>query len=340
MKRTIVTSILGLVALFLFMASAEAQQIRKAGLNAGLFLKIGVGARAIGLGSAVTTLSGDANQMFWNPAGTALEGERFQAAFSYNKWIADLKHNAAAVTYNFSGVGTIGVGFISFGVSDIPADRDIYAAPDLKPFQIDQSTAPTYDYLDLALAINYSRYFFDKLALGVTAKYIHERIDDQSVATVAFDFGSIYKIGIADWQIGARLQNLGGDLKYYDISYDLPLTFSIGSSIKPYKLEDHSVLLAVDGVKTQDGPQYVFAGGEYTFMDMIAVRGGYKFNYSGTKIDSTTIRPEIKTTIEGISLGAGLYVDVAGYNLKLDYAFTRMELFDNVHRVSVRFSWK
>lgn len=340
MERKRIASAIGLIVLLLFASGVDAQQVRKAGLNAGVFLKIGVGARSVGLGSAVTTMAGDANQIFWNPAGTALQDERFQAAFSYNKWIADLKHNAAALTYNMPGVGTFGLGFISFGVSDIPADRDIYTAPDLKQFQIDQNPTSTYDYRDIAFAVSYARYFFDKLALGFTAKYIHQKIDDQNVSGVAFDFGSIYKIGIADWQIGARLQNLGSDFKYYDISYNLPLTFSLGTSIKPYKDENNSVLFAVDGVKTQDGPQYVFAGGEYTFMNMISVRGGYKLNYSGTKIDSTSTRGEIKSTIEGVSLGAGLNVDVTGYNIKVDYAFTKMDLFDNVHRVSVRFGWK
>ncbi|MEK6570888.1 MAG: hypothetical protein AABZ61_05925, partial [Bacteroidota bacterium] len=121
MKREKLFSAIGLVLLLLYASTVDAQQVRKAGLNAGVFLKIGVGARAVGLGSAVTTLGGDANQIFWNPAGTAMQDERFQAAFSYNKWIADLKHNAAAITYNMPDVGTIGIGFISFGVSDIPA---------------------------------------------------------------------------------------------------------------------------------------------------------------------------------------------------------------------------
>jgi hypothetical protein len=340
MERNRLLIALGLLALFVLATGIEAQQIRKAGLNAGVFLKIGVGARAVGLGSAVTTISGDANQIFWNPAGTALQEERFQASFSYNKWIADLKHNAAAITYNMEGVGTIGLGFISFGVSDIPADRDIYTAPDLIPFQIDQNPAATYDYRDLALAVSFSRYFFDKLALGVTTKYVHQKIDDQNVSAIAFDFGSIYKIGLADWQIGARLQNLASDFKYYDISYNLPLTFSIGSSIKPYKDENNSILLAVDGVKTQDGPQYVYAGGEYTLMNMVSVRGGYKLNYSGVTSDTTSTRGKIKATIEGVSLGAGLNFDVSAYNIKVDYAFTKMDLFDNVHRITVRFGWK
>lgn len=82
----------GLIALILMVmlaapTAANAQQIRKAGLNAGVFLKVGVGARAIGLGSATTSLANDVNQIFWNPAGIALENEELQASFSYNRWL-------------------------------------------------------------------------------------------------------------------------------------------------------------------------------------------------------------------------------------------------------------
>ena len=40
--------------------------------------------------------------------------------------------------------------------------------------------------------------------------------------------------------------------------------------------------MAVDATKPQDGPLYFFSGLEYSFMNMFALRGGYKFNYSGT----------------------------------------------------------
>ena len=47
-------------------------------------------------------------------------------------------------------------------------------------------------------------------------KYISEKIDDQNASSVAFDFGSVYNIGVLDWKIGARMSNLGSDIKFYD----------------------------------------------------------------------------------------------------------------------------
>jgi hypothetical protein len=315
-------------------------QDRKAGLTGAAFLKVGVGARAVAMGTATTALSGDVNQMFYNPAGIALKDEKLQASFSYNKWIADLAHNAAAVSYNLEGIGTIGVGFIMFGVSDIETiDRDIPIDPDLRPFQVDFNTG-TYDYSDIAAQVSFSRYVVENLSLGITAKYISQSIDGESATAFAFDFGSVYHIGLMDWTIAARFNNLGSDLKYYDIASGLPLQFTIGSAISPYKNENMKVMVAVDATKPQDGPLYFFSGAEVSLFDMVAVRGGYKVNYSGTDETTGLNRPAINTTIEGISAGAGFHTTLQDYMVGVDYAYTQMDLIDAVHRITLTIGLK
>jgi hypothetical protein len=320
---------------------ADAQN-RKAGLNAAAFLKIGVGARQVGLGSAATALTGDAANMYWNPAGIVLANDQLgQASFTYNKWIADLNQQAAAVTYNFRDIGTIGVGFMTFGISGIKADRDVYPGdPALQALQIDQMSSDTYDYRDLLLQLSYARSITDQLSLGINFKYISQKIDDQSAQTVAFDFGSVYDIGVMNWKIGARLCNLGGDMKFYDFAQSIPLTFSIGTSITPYSDDVNKVMVAVDGVKPQDGLQYYYAGLEYSFMDMVSVRGGYKFNYSGANDGGSSFAPQINTTIERFSLGAGFQTTFSDYGIRLDYAYTQMDLVDAVHRITLQCTMK
>jgi hypothetical protein len=285
----------------------------------------------------VGALRSDVNQMFWNPAGIALStgDARVQAAFHYNKWIADLGHSSAAFAYNWENVGTIGVGFISFGVSGIPADRDIPTDPALRQFQIDFSSSATYDYRDIAVQLSYARFVTDKLSLGITAKIISQSIDGVTARALAFDAGSVYDIGVLDWKIAARFNNLGSDLKFYDIAFGLPLSFSIGTAISPLKTDENELMVAVDAVKSQDGPQYFFSGVEYTFMKLISVRGGWKLNYSGTDDGGTSSRSAINSTIEGLSLGAGVKTNVEGYEVGVDYSFTKMDLLSAAHRISV-----
>jgi hypothetical protein len=303
----------------LALATTTSEAQRKAGRNGGVFLEIGVGAREIALGSATTALSNDANQHFWNPAGTALTADQtFSAAFSYNQWIADLNHAAAAVGFQALG-GTITVGAQSLSITGIPANRQNgYEDPILQGLVTDEETSAEYDYQDVAIGVSYARYFLDRLSLGGTFKVINESIDGRSLA--------------------ARISNLGSDVSFEFQDNPLPLTFSIGSTIYPVQQDYVSVMVALDATKTMDSQQALFGGGELALYDILFLRGGYKFNYSGSTDDGTTLRPSVDTTIEGFSAGAGLAYDMSGMKVSVDYAYTDMDLLDAVNRITLKVS--
>ncbi len=332
--------------IFLFMMIVSVvvftqSQSRRAGANGAAFLNVGVGAKNVALGSATTALSNDVNQVFWNPAGVALKDETMQVSFNYNKWFAELNHNSAAISYNVPNIGTFALGVITFGASDIPADRDFYPNnPELWPYQVDDKSTDTYNYLDMAVSLTYSRYLLDNLSIGVTAKFINEAIDEKNASAVAFDLGTCYDIGIYNWKVAARMNNLGSDMTFYDFPTALPLVFSVGTSVVPINEDYAKLFLTMDAIKFQDGPQYFFAGGEVTVMDLVSFRGGYKFNYSDTKDDGTSWRPQYETTIEGFSAGLGVKIPIPEYNISLDYSYTDMKLFDGIHRISLNFGLK
>jgi len=315
-----------LSALAFMLPALGAAQVRKTGITGLAFLKVGVGARQVALGSAATSLHGDASMMFWNPAGVALADGKTQLTFTYNKWIADLGHYAAAVTHDFGGLGTVGVGFIGFGKSGIPAARDAN----------DPETSDTYDYLDTALQLTYAKSFTDHLALGISVKYLNESISGVSASAFAVDFGSTYNLGWRNLTLGARVNNLGSDLKFFNKPTPLPLNFSFGVSGDVVNSENHQVIFAVDATKPQDTEQLFFSGGEYTFNKLFSVRGGYKFLYSGRDD-----RLGLQTSDEGLTFGGGLNLNFSGYNAKVDYAYTDFgSLFDTVHKVSVTFQFQ
>ena len=329
------------LALSLFLGglvATPAQAQRNAGRNSAAFLEIGVGAREVAMGSAVSSVSNDANQIFWNPAGTALrEDQTLSASFSYGSWIGDLGYTAVAGGYNLGAFGTVTVGVQAFGVSGIQANRQNgYDDPVLQGQVTDTGTSETYDYRDLAASVSYSRYVVDRLALGATAKVVNETIDGESASAVGFDFGSVYDIGLNGWKISARINNLGTSMSYFNQENPLPLNFSIGTSIYPVNTEQLRLMVAADAVKQQDSPQLIFSGAELSFFDLLFLRGGYKFNYSGASDDGTAEREAINTTVENYSLGGGIQYVISDNPVAIDYAFTSMDLFDNVHRISLR----
>jgi hypothetical protein len=342
-------SSLSIVALLLvvFATGIVTAQTRKAGINSAAFLKVGVGARQVGMGSAVTSMNGDATNTFWNPAGVALRDEKAQVSFTYNSWIGGLTQNAFAGSYRMEGIGTIGIGVMTFGVSGIPADRDVYTGNDaLTALQIDQGSAATYDYQDLLAQVTYSTYIMDRLALGVTAKFINEKIDDMNASAFGFDLGSVYNIGLMNWSIGARISNLGSDIKFYDYASPIPLTFSMGTSLTPIHIGDNSVTFAIDAVKPQDGQQYYYTGMEYNFNNMIFLRGGWKLNYSYLGLtgdgqdEGNSQRSALRTSLEKGSLGAGVRVPMSEFMLSLDYSYTVFTSFSDVHRITLHVSMK
>jgi hypothetical protein len=192
----------------------------------------------------------------------------------------------------------------------------------------------------MAISLSAAKYLLENLSLGITAKLVSERIDDRTATAFAVDFGTIYNIEVINTKVAARMTNLGSDLKFYDYPTGLPLNFTIAASVMPYSTESAKLTVLCDAIKYQDGPQYFYSGAEIQVMDIISLRGGYKFNYSGTKDVATSWREAYNTTIEGFSAGLGIQVPIEGYNIRLDYSYTKLDYFNPSHRITVHFGMK
>jgi len=313
-----------IVVLMLTTTMAFAQ---RPGLTGASFLKIGVGARHVALGSAVTTISGDPSMMFWNPAG--IYSEKTNISLNHNEWLLAMTHEALAATHNFEGIGTVGIGVIYLGEGDITANRDIAPTPGTADRQADQATGSTYSFYDLAVNLAVSRKFTDKLMLGASIKLIREKIDDLDATSIAGDFGVIYNTGWKSLTFGARLSNLGGDLKYYQFGAPIPLFFSIGASFAIADQQDNKLTAYLDATKPQDNEQLYFGGLEWKVLERLSVRGGYKFNFSGARDQF-----DVENTDEGASFGAGLIIPWSGADMGIDYTYTDFNILDATHRFS------
>jgi hypothetical protein len=65
------------------------QTVTKTGTTAGQFLKIGVGARALAMGSAFSSVSGDAASLYWNPAGLS-RLKKNEIILDHQDWVLDV----------------------------------------------------------------------------------------------------------------------------------------------------------------------------------------------------------------------------------------------------------
>ena len=64
---------------------------QRAGTASGTFLRIGLGARATGMGESFVAVANDPSAIYWNPAGLA-SLQRRELAISHVQWPADIRY--------------------------------------------------------------------------------------------------------------------------------------------------------------------------------------------------------------------------------------------------------
>lgn len=322
-----------IIVLILFsMSSITEAQFNKAGRTSIQFLKIGIGARQVAVGEANIASVRDINSIFWNPAGISSINSA-EASFTYTSWIADLNIFSGAVGYNFDGVGTIALSYVSLDYGDIP--EALVTSPG---GGIDTRTGNTFSGSDLAFGVGFARQFTDKLSIGVNIRYIREDLFVFSTDLWSFDVGSFYDTGWKGIRLAMSAQNFSTPARWLETkeeeqqSYDLPLVFRIGASIDLLggmdlflggDPTDQKLTVNIDAIHSNDYAERLHLGFEYWFMNIFSLRGGYKINHE-----------------EGnLSIGAGIKYNAGFVDLRFDYAYVNYDFLQSPHRFSILMSF-
>jgi hypothetical protein len=294
------------------------------GTSAGNFLKIGVGARAVGMGEAFVAVANDPSTIYWNPAGVASIVRR-EGAVSHVSWPAEISYDHLAY---IAPVGKLGG---SIGVQFGLLHTDIEETTELNPF----GTGRTIGYANWETGLTYGRRLTDRLLVGVGGKFVHEDLGEDVGGTSAnswlVDLGSIYYLGISSVRIGMALSHFGpdmtpggqfvsssGEVRDYD-GFSPPTTFRFGVAWEPIERETQRLTTAIEFNQPSDNRLASKGGLEYEFSKRIAVRTGYNFNADEFKW----------------SAGAGLYPNFGTTRGSFDYAFTDGGVLGAVHRFSL-----
>ncbi|MCE9626878.1 MAG: PorV/PorQ family protein [Candidatus Eisenbacteria bacterium] len=313
MKRLI--ALVGLAAL-LVPGLAQADIFEKVGTFGGQFLKIGVGARAAGMGGAYVAMADDATAVFWNAAGIArVEADKSQLSLNHANWPAELSYDQ--------------VGYV-FHMKKIPGAFAVHArALTMAPMEETTAFQPlgtgkTFDAGMMSAGITYARSFTDKFSAGVTVNTIHTGLADLSQQTFAVDIGTLYDVGAAGMKIGMAIQNIGSQEKFIEREARIPSIFRVGTTATLLSGADQKLTGSFEFSHPPDNSERVNLGAEYAFHQYLFLRGGYAFNYD----------------TEGLAGGVGFHfpVSVAGM-ADLDYSYTDMLDLGAAHRFSLRFQF-
>ena len=312
----------------------DRDRLAQAGMK---FLSMSVGARAAAMGDALTAQEGSSLSMFYNPANMARMNSVTHASFGQVQWFSDITYNAGSVAFRpLDGTyGTFGLSLVSVNYGDF--EETIRADNELGFRDVG-----TFSPSALAAGLGYARALSDQFSVGGHLKYAFQSLgastmrlneggdpvrQDNQVGTVAADFGVLYRTGFRSLNFAVSVRNFSRELTYAEESFELPLTFRVGASMDMIDLTQlnsdmHSARLAIEAQRPRDYAEQIKAGLEYTFMDLLSLRGGYVFPHDE----------------RGINLGAGIQTDVGGVGFGFNYAYTELGVFGNINRFGLEFS--
>lgn len=288
MKRVIrnsKSSIL-IVSVLLLLPHLISAQDGKGG-QAGAFLRVGVGARALGMGNAFTATANDASAIYWNPAGLGgLQSIEFVGAYS----ILSLQrgHNFLAACFPTNSLGTVGISWINFGVGSIEG-RDPYGL-----------LTETFTNSENAFLLSWGGGLSENLFLGVTAKYLSHTLQNNASTGFGFDAGILFKPSDF-FSFGVTAQDISSNVTWNTeggIEEKFPMVNRIGVAIAP---DDLPFRVGLDYVQVQNQTGGINAGCEFNLIQNSGIRVGFN---NGS-----------------IAAGGYFSLPVENYNLSANYSF-------------------
>lgn len=185
------------------------------------FLAIGVGARALGMGSAYTSVVNDVTSGYWNPAGILGVKGDLQVGVMHSEYFAGIaKYDYIGIAKPIDSSSTIGFTFIRFGIDNIPNTIDLIDPSG----NIDYDRITSFSTADHAFLVTYARKMsIPGLSIGGNAKVIYRRVGQ---------FGQAWGFGL---DAGAQYQR--DRWRFSAVARDVTSTFNAWS----YTLDQRTI---------------------------------------------------------------------------------------------------
>jgi len=304
----------------------------KTGTASAPELLIPVGARSIGLGTSSLAVVDGLEALYWNPAGMVRTTGTTDVLFSHMEYLADIGVDYLALSTSMGDLGRIGFSIKSISIGDIPVTTED------QPDGTGEIASPTF----LVAGGAFARRITDRISFGFSANVIYEKMASVSTSGIAFTGGVQYTGlgGIDGLGVGVVLRNIGPSLTYggtgllhtaeigdatrgqYTILVDaapadLPSTIELGMAYSLDCSEDgHLVFTGTFENNNYSNDEYKI-GTEYSFRQMLFVRGGYMFSAS----------TDDQEYIYGPTAGIGVRAKINEMNIHVDYAYRAAKYF-------------
>ena len=327
------------ISLLLFSTVTLAQpKFSEMAVSPGAFSRIGFGARGIGMGNALSSITEGELVSYYNPAVTPFqENNSFQAGYSFLTLDRALNYFNYTRRFDFySAKDTIpetrkprttaglSIGVINSGVRNIDG-RDNNGLP-----TGELSTSENQFFIGLAARIS------EKISIGLATKFYYYKLYEEINSTsLGIDIGALYRLN-DNFNFSLVIVDLMSKYKWdtspvYQqeglISEDkFPSLRKIGTS---YRNKELGLLGSVEFENSNAETNILRAGVEYNIYNQFFIRGGIdQFNLSNT---DWPVKP---------SLGFSFFQPFGNLVVGVDYAF-QIEQYSSAdrHILSVNFNF-
>jgi len=295
-------------SLFIFLLSAAAlwsneSVYSQSGGRAGAYLRVGVGARPLGMGGAFTAVANDAYATYWNPAGL-VQLRSSQIGSMYAIMSLDRKYSFLSLAFPVSA-------FLSFGMSGIDFRIDQIEARDRA-----ENLVGTFGDAENAFGFSLGIAPVKGFSIGGNFKYLLHKLVNQNAAGYGFDAAVLIRPS-KFLSLGFLVQDLGSFLEWKTESgrrEKFPLNARAGLALK---LLDDRLLVSTDIVSTEDSEGHFksrqwHGGVEIWPMGFFATRVGYND--------------------QALTGGTSLKIP----HMQVDYSFAADDIdASNIHRLSL-----
>ena len=302
-------------------------------------------ARSSGWGGANVASVRGLEAAYVNVAGVAF-ASKTEVGFTHTQWLvgSDITMYAVGFTQKVSETGVLAVNITSMSFGDIPITTTDNPEGNIGTFN------PSY----FIFAVSYAKIFSNSIYGGLSIKLVSESISDLTATGVAIDAGIQYVTGPKDnVKFGITLKNWGTSMSYKGdglsirtllpgqndqftveqrtATYELPSQLLIGGGYDFLLPKDYRLSLSGTFVSNAFSKDQIVAGIEFSFKDLLIIRGGYTY-------ESDIINTNRTTVYTGPSFGATINVPFnkeVGSGFAIDYSYRDTNPWNGVHSIGI-----
>jgi len=288
-----------------------------AGVYAGNFLKIPVGARETALGAAFSAVADNANAVYYNPAGLGLLKSP-EISLTYDKYLEGITRQWLAFVLPCK-YGAFGAGLNYLSVSPF----DSYDDNDNRTGSVSASAAAVFLSYGGTLPGGYGP--IRSVSYGASVKHVSERLDSERGSGFALDAGLLLVSKLKNLKFSFGAENLlSSEIKFENEKEKLPLKFKAGAS---FLLEPGAsfpcFLFSAEAGFPEEGDDHFGFGLENILYKTLALRIGH--NSFGKVSD-------------GMVFGFGLDLRRhTGKALRVDYSYGAADNFGNIQKLTLAY---